>query len=148
MYLLDTDHVVILQRGATAERLALAKRMETNSAANFFISIVTFHEQVAGWQAFLNSKRSTQQVVRGYHELGRILQAFAEVQLAEFDQQAAELFDELRRQRVRIGTMDLRIASIALFNDYTVLSRNLVDFQKVPGLRIEDWTTPIIEKPR
>ena len=38
--------------------------------------------------------------------------------------------------------MDLRIASIALAGDCTVLTRNLVDFQKVPQLRIEDWTRP------
>lgn len=29
-----------------------------------------------------------------------------------------------------------------LVHRYTLLSRNLVDFQKVPGLVIEDWTRP------
>jgi tRNA(fMet)-specific endonuclease VapC len=38
--------------------------------------------------------------------------------------------------------MDLRIAAIALTRQFTVLSRNLVDFQKVPGLLVEDWTLP------
>jgi predicted nucleic acid-binding protein len=37
--------------------------------------------------------------------------------------------------------MFLRIASIALARDFAVLTRNLVDFQQVPGLRVEDWTT-------
>ena len=36
--------------------------------------------------------------------------------------------------------MDLRIASIALASGMTVLSHNLVDFQKVPNLSAEDWT--------
>ena len=35
--------------------------------------------------------------------------------------------------------MDLKIASIALANDSTLLTRNTNDFQRVPGLRIEDW---------
>ena len=35
--------------------------------------------------------------------------------------------------------MDLRIASIALTHDATLLSRNLRDFTKIPGLRVEDW---------
>jgi predicted nucleic acid-binding protein len=43
-------------------------------------------------------------------------------------------------EKVRIGTMDLRIASIALANGFTLLTRNLVDFQQVPGLKVEDWT--------
>lgn len=36
--------------------------------------------------------------------------------------------------------MDLRIASIALVEDATVLTANTIDFEKVPGLRIDDWT--------
>jgi tRNA(fMet)-specific endonuclease VapC len=49
-------------------------------------------------------------------------------------------FDQLKSAKIRIGTMDLRIAAIALSRNLTVLTRNLSDFGKVPGLRIEDWT--------
>ena len=35
--------------------------------------------------------------------------------------------------------MDLKIASIALANDATLLTRNTNDFRRVPGLRIADW---------
>jgi hypothetical protein len=33
----------------------------------------------------------------------------------------------------------LKIASIALANDSLLFSANLVDLQKVPGLKVEDW---------
>jgi hypothetical protein len=48
------------------------------------------------------------------------------------------LFDPWRH--IRIGTMDLRIAAIALANGMTVLKRNLVDFGREPNLSVEDWT--------
>lgn len=36
--------------------------------------------------------------------------------------------------------MDLRIASIVLAHDAALLSANLSDFRKVPGLKVEDWS--------
>jgi tRNA(fMet)-specific endonuclease VapC len=60
--------------------------------------------------------------------------------LLDFDAAASHEFVRLRKGGIRIGTMDLRIAAIALAHDALLISRNLVDFQKVPGLRVEDWT--------
>lgn len=56
------------------------------------------------------------------------------------DERASQQFQRLWQARIRIGTMDLKIAAIALVNDATLLTRNLSDFGKVPDLRIEDWT--------
>lgn len=72
--------------------------------------------------------------------LDRVLSAFAAAVVLPFDANAAIVFDGLAAQRLRIGTMDQRIASIALYNNLTVLTRNSRDFSKVPGLLIEDWT--------
>ena len=58
----------------------------------------------------------------------------------DFDRQAATKFERLTRLKVRIGTMDLRIAAIAIAQGAVLLSKNLTDFRKVPGLRVEDWT--------
>jgi tRNA(fMet)-specific endonuclease VapC len=69
-----------------------------------------------------------------------ILIDFVAMQVLPFDDAAGNRFETLRRQRARIGTMDLRIASIALARGFTVLTRNLVDFERVPGLAAEDWT--------
>ena len=37
-------------------------------------------------------------------------------------------------------SMDLRIAAITIARDALLISKNLTDFRKVPGLRVEDWT--------
>jgi len=46
----------------------------------------------------------------------------------------------MRTQKVRVATMDLRIAAIAISNNLVLLTRNTGDFSKVPNLIIEDWT--------
>ena len=48
-------------------------------------------------------------------------------------------YESLRKAGVRVGTMDMKIASIALANNATLLTRNTNDFNRIPGLNIEDW---------
>jgi tRNA(fMet)-specific endonuclease VapC len=52
---------------------------------------------------------------------------------------AQALFAELRRS-VRIGSQDLKIASIVIANKGILVTRNRKDFEQVPGLTFEDWT--------
>jgi tRNA(fMet)-specific endonuclease VapC len=78
--------------------------------------------------------------VRGYRELEGILSDFARAQVLPFSAAAADIYDDLRRSRIRVGPMDLRIASIAVANQMTVLTTNALDFQRVPNLSFEDWT--------
>ena len=49
-------------------------------------------------------------------------------------------FERLRHEGIRIGTQDLRIASIALNRDAILITRNARDFNLVPTLRILDWS--------
>jgi tRNA(fMet)-specific endonuclease VapC len=80
-------------------------------------------------------------VAHGYDLLRRVLETFSNFNVMPFDLQAANEFEALRAAHVRISTMDLRIASIALTRSLIVVTRNLVDFQRVPGLQCEDWTS-------
>jgi tRNA(fMet)-specific endonuclease VapC len=57
-----------------------------------------------------------------------------------FHEAADTMFRQLRAQRIRIGSQDLRIAAIALLSGFTVVTRNVRDFSQVLGLNVEDWT--------
>jgi tRNA(fMet)-specific endonuclease VapC len=118
----------------------LSDRIARHAQTDFYVTIISFHEQILGWHSYINRAKDVAAVVRGYARLERILADFGNAQVLSFDEAAATVFDRLRLEGVRIGTMDLRVASIALSNDMTLLTRNLVDFRRVPALRVEDWT--------
>jgi tRNA(fMet)-specific endonuclease VapC len=140
MYLFDTDHLGILQHRTSPECQNILQRMQGHADADFYVSVVSFHEQVVGWNAYLARARDALGVMRAYERFQQILIDFATAQVVPFDQRAVDHFDHLRGERLRLGTMDLRIASIALANRFTLLTRNFVDFEKVPNLAVEDWT--------
>lgn len=140
MYLLDTDHVSILQRGTQPACGRIQQRMALYLLTGIFVSIVSFHEQVMGANVYLSQARTVAALARGYELLEEIRARYARAQVLPFDQQAVNRFQSLRSQHVRIGTMDLRIAAIALDRGMTVVTRNTSDFNQVPGLSVEDWT--------
>jgi tRNA(fMet)-specific endonuclease VapC len=139
-YLLDTDHISFLQRRSGPEYAALAARIARHPAADFGLPVVSFHEQALGANTYISRARTTADVVRGYTLFGEILQGFMGAPVMPFDAAVAAVFDRLRAQRVRVPTMDLRIAAIALSCSLVLLTRNRADFSRVPGLVIEDWT--------
>lgn len=139
-YLLDTDHLSMFQRRSGAEFARLSARMALHPPSDFALCIVSFHEQTLGCHTYPSRARTSADVVHGYSLLDRVLDAFATAQVLPFDAAAAAVFDGLPTRRLRLGTMDLRIASIALSRSLTLLSRNVSDFGKVPGLVTEEWT--------
>jgi len=139
MYLLDTDHLSVLERGGT-ESQRLRRRLQAVPPDEVAATVVSYEEQTRGWLSYMAKARSLDEQITAYSYLQRHLQVFCTVPLIAFDSAAAAMVQRLQKQRIRIGTMDLKIASIALSQNATLLSRNVTDFQKVPGLRVEDWT--------
>ena len=138
--LLDTDHITMLQREAGPEFATLRVRIAQYPPTERACSIISLHEQVVGCHTYINRARTADEVVRGYAMLAQVLRNFAGAPVLPFDAAAAAVFDALLAQRVRVGTMDLRIAAIALARGLVVVTRNTRDFGRVPGLQIEDWT--------
>jgi tRNA(fMet)-specific endonuclease VapC len=65
---------------------------------------------------------------------------YSSLPILSFPEPAIARHQSLKRQKINIGKSDLRIAAIALDQSDVVVTRNTKDFQRVPGLRIEDWT--------
>ena len=140
MILLDTDHATLLKYPAGTLRDRLRERLDRlPHEETVAVTIVTVEEQMRGWLACLAKERTTQRQVAPYRELARLFEFYSQFTIIPFDDRAAIQFDALRSATIRIGTMDLKIASIAMVNQCVLLSANLRDFVKVPGLRVENW---------
>jgi tRNA(fMet)-specific endonuclease VapC len=139
VFLFDTNHISVWQRGEGASYERLLSRLSNHSGEHIFVSIVSFHELLNGWIAYMAKRQSSESLVRAYFEFETILKDFSVMQLLPFDRKAAEVFDELAKEKLRVGSMDLRIAAIAIANQMTLLTQNTVDFERIPGLQIDDW---------
>ena len=139
MLILDTDHITLLQR-AGAEGSRVRQRLE-NAGEEANATIVSFQEQTKGWLDRSARARGSIQHVEAYVRLEAHLRDYCRITVIGFDSKAAAEYEALRKSGIRMGTLDLRIAAIALAHDATVLTRNLSDFGQVPGLRVEDWST-------
>ena len=134
---LDTNHFTALVAGGPLS-LGLSHRA-TERDTDLFTTIVTAQEVMQGWLAALNRERAGSDQLTAYRRFHRALKDLQKITVLPFDQEGAGVFHRLQSQRIRIGTMDLKIASICIAHDATLLTRNLVDFEKVPGLRVENW---------
>lgn len=120
MILLDTDHLNILQIGRGRTYDALAARMDASLDQHFATTVITFEEHMRGWLARIRGARDVTNQVRPYDQLINVVRFFQAWEILHFDENAAQRFADLRRKRVRIGTQDLKIASIALLMNFTL----------------------------
>lgn len=140
MYLLDTDHMSVIQHGG-AEALRLEMRLGMVPEADVVTCIVVYEERMRGWLAKAARAQPGNVWIEIYQSLNKNLTSYCALTIMPFDAAAALHFDAPQAAKLGvIGTQDLKIAAIALANNATVLTRNTRHFGKVPGLLFADWT--------
>jgi tRNA(fMet)-specific endonuclease VapC len=132
-YLLDTNVCVGFLRGRNA---LLRQRVQARSVAELFLCSVVKAELIGG---ALRGRRPAAERAK--------VDAFANQYVSlPFDDAAAEVFARIRFHLESLGTpigpYDLQIASIALAHKLTVVTHNVAEFSRVPGLTVEDWEIP------
>lgn len=129
MYLLDTDTCIWALRG----HAQVVSRMRLHSPVDLAIASMTLAE------LWFGATRSSGAPA-----------AFAKVKMflspgiavLSFDETAAYRYAEIRHavRAQPIGNQDLVIASVGVARGLTVVTSNVREFSRVPGLRIESWT--------
>jgi tRNA(fMet)-specific endonuclease VapC len=140
MYLLDTDHLTILDRGGSSAQTLLVKLSQVNPN-EIATTIISYEEQTRGWLSYIAKANNLEAQILAYSKLERHLAKFRAATVIGFDQFSAREFEKLRQIHPRLGTMDLKIAAIAIASSATLLTRNKSDFDRVEGLIFEDWTS-------
>lgn len=138
MYVLDTDHLGEYQKGTSPAAQRLIQRLDA-ATEPVATSIITVEEIMRGWMAAIRRENDPRKQTKAYERLANLFRFFAGWDILPWDDAAIAVFEQLVQGKIRTGTMDLKIASIALAHDATVLTCNARDFGKVPNLKIEDW---------
>jgi tRNA(fMet)-specific endonuclease VapC len=88
-------------------------------------TIVTVEEIMRGWMAAIRRERDPRRQKQAYERLANLFRFFAGWDILPWDDVAIAEFEQLFKSKIRTGTMDLKIASIALAHDAAVLTCNV-----------------------
>jgi tRNA(fMet)-specific endonuclease VapC len=136
LFVLDTDILTLFER----EHSMVSAHIAEHRPSEIAISVVTVEEQLSGWYAQLRQAKSPERLAWAYRRLAANVRFLRHAQILDYDEAAMQGYEELKRMRLKVRKMDLQIAATALQRGGTVVTRNVRDFKKVPGLTVEDWS--------
>jgi tRNA(fMet)-specific endonuclease VapC len=137
MHLLDTDTLTHLHAGHPQVTARLRNCPDPDVAT----TVISKIEMLRGRMDFLLKAESQERLLRAQQLLNQTEILLEQIPVIGFDAKAASLFDSLRNISAlrKIGRADLPIASIALANRATLVTRNLKHFKQFPGLHVVNW---------
>ena len=131
MHLLDTNHCIFLINRRFPE---VARRLARQAVGSVAVSSVTVSEL---WYGVENSSRKEQ-------NRAALAKFLLPLEILPYGEDAAQAYGKIRpvleKAGCAIGAMDLLIAAHALSFPATLVTHNRREFQRVPGLKLEDWT--------
>ncbi len=132
IYLLDTN---IVSAWARRDNAALMAKMLAQTPADLAISVLVEHELRYGF-----ANRVADPAVKSWPPIEQLLALIPSLPLTRpIANRAAELRSDLAAAGTPIGPYDLLIATTALEHGATLVTNNVREFARVPGLSAEDW---------
>ena len=129
-YLLDTNICIYIKNHRPAEVLARFSKLPPGSVA---MSVITYAELHFGVQKSAKPKESQR-------TLAQLVELIPTLALDEnVSIQYGKIRQHLQASGKRIGNNDLWIAAHALATKLILVTNNLAEFKRVPGLRVENW---------
>jgi len=136
LHVLDTDMLTLLQEGHPA----VLARVAACEPGDLAITVVSVEEQLSGWYRRLRRTKKVEELAKVYDRLTTTVRSLARLPILSFSEPAIRRAKALEAAKLNVGKMDLCIAAIALDHQAIVVTRNVRDFKRVPGLMVEDWS--------
>ena len=137
LFILDTDCLTLHQH----RHPILSPKIRAITAPDqLAITVISVEEQISGWYTILRRAKQPDEIVKAYQLLADCVEKLAGLPILSLSMPALMQFRQLVSLKLNVSNSDLRIAAITLVNSGTLITRNVRDFQRVPNLRIEDWT--------
>ena len=137
-YLLDSDIYGLWLQGNVQVILRVSQTPEDC----LWISAITVQEILQGWLNRIERERPSPKdnICRLYDELIGAMDELYKLNVLYYTPQAHQVFNAMSASAKRIGTNDRRIAASAIAHDMIVVTRNTRHFERIGGVRYEDWS--------
>jgi len=130
-YLLDTNICIYIIK---QKPLIVLEKFKSCEIGDIGISVITLSELEYGVEKSLNPNKN-KKALRDF---------LLPIEILDFDSVASEVYGKIRsyleKEGTPIGAMDMLIAAHALSLGLPVITNNEKEFQRVPGLHVENWT--------
>jgi tRNA(fMet)-specific endonuclease VapC len=122
LYVVDTDILSLYQRNhpQVCNRIRLARQNNLTIKT----TVITLEEQYGGRLAQIRKAQNSEALISAYDRLAATFTLFSQLEVLGYDRVADDYFRQFRQQGIRIGTQDLRIASISLASGDIIVTRN------------------------
>ena len=135
-FVLDTDTLTLFQEGHPG----VCTQFLQQPAGTVAITVLSVEEQLSGWYTQLRQAKRPERLAWAYRRLSENVRFLAQMDIMAYDVKAMQRFEQLRKQKIKIGRTDLRIAATVLEYGATLVTENTRDFIKVPSLKIVSWS--------
>jgi tRNA(fMet)-specific endonuclease VapC len=136
LYAFDTDVFSLYQNGHPV----VTRNLVRHIGHRWALTVTTAHELISGWQVRMRRARTEVQVAQAQGRMAEVLELMAGWEVLPLTIPSLARHAGLMRARLNVRSPDLRIAAVTLDAGGIVVTRNLRDFRRVPGLVVEDWS--------
>ena len=136
-YVFDTDMLTLYEEGHPR----VVGRVAVHPPQELATTVISVEEQLSGWFTMLRRAKSREALAQVYRRFAETVAFLGRMPILSFTEEAMARFETLRGLKLNIGSMDLRIAAIVVYERAILVTRNVRDVRRVPGLVMEDWSS-------